>query len=154
MPFIRGRYHINPIMGEALEAARDAEAVLLALKQGARKNGDIAGGLTDEDSDGNASAAAPKGPVHRVEIEAAELVSSHSGRAQRGYAMRVHRMPAPDADTQADADSNAAYGSASRYGSRNTAPAMPTQSDTHIFANHDDMLDFLRDELAEDSANR
>ncbi|HEY4950575.1 MAG TPA: hypothetical protein VIH88_09600 [Candidatus Acidoferrales bacterium] len=32
MPFIRGRYHINAIAGEALEAAREAEAVLLALE--------------------------------------------------------------------------------------------------------------------------
>ncbi len=32
MPFIRGRYHINAIAGEALEAAREAEAALLALE--------------------------------------------------------------------------------------------------------------------------
>ena len=35
MPFIRGRYHINAIAGEALEAAREAEAALLALQHDA-----------------------------------------------------------------------------------------------------------------------
>ena len=38
MPFINGRYHVNPAMGQALEAAREAEAALLALQRQARKN--------------------------------------------------------------------------------------------------------------------
>ena len=174
MPFIRGRYHINPIMGEALEAARDAEAALLALKQNSRRNGGAAPGYdsNDQSSDdsgddssdyANARATAAKGPVHRVEIEAAEMVPSHSGRGQRGYAMRLHRLPAPASDSGAgfdddSADSSASgansYDSASRMPSRNAAPAGASQSDTHIFSNHNDLLDFLREELANDSASR
>jgi hypothetical protein len=88
MPFIRGRYHINAIAGEALEAAREAEAALLALEHDAAQ----VGGEENEDDDGAGSASgADKGPIHRVEIEAAELVPSHSGRAQRGFVAHVHR---------------------------------------------------------------
>jgi hypothetical protein len=170
MPFIRGRYHINPIMGEALEAARDAEAALLALKQNSRRNGDSASGNDSNDQSGdysgddssdnaNAGAAAAKGPVHRVEIEAAEMVPSHCGRGQRGYAMRLHRLPPPNSDASSDSDddfaSNANFcGSSSRSASRNATPAGASHSDTHIFTNHNDLLDFLREELANDSANR
>ena len=53
MPFIRGRYHINAIAGEALEAAREAEAALLALEHDAEQ----AGG--DEDAVGTTTAARP-----------------------------------------------------------------------------------------------
>jgi hypothetical protein len=168
MPFIRGRYHINPIMGEALEAARDAEAALLALKQNARRNGSATPGYDSNHQGGDDSAAdagdyartsAVKGPVHRVEIEAAEMVPSHSGRGQRGYAMRLHRLPPQNTDAGSDfddgSDSNAdSYGSASRFPSRYVAPAGAAQSDTHIFANPDDMLDFLRAELASDSTTQ
>ena len=153
MPFIRGRYHINPIMGEALEAARDAEAALLALKESARRNGDATGS-------GGVSASTParKGPVHRVEIEAAELVPSHSGRGQRGFAMRLHRLAPPTSDsgygTQDDYDSDAdSYGTPASLPSRNASPVAAAQADTHIFANSDDLLDFLRDELAKDSSS-
>ena len=174
MPFIRGRYHINPILGEALEAARDAEAALLALKQSGRRNGGSApgydSGYQSGDQSGNdfgdsaadnatARNSAAKGPVHRVEIEAAEMVPSHSGRGQRGYAMRLHRLPPPNSDAGSgfgdDSNSNAnSYGSASRLPLRNASSTGSAQSDTHIFANPDDMLDFLRAELAEDSASQ
>lgn len=70
MPFIRGRYHINAIAGEALEAAREAEAALLALEHDAEQ----AGGDADaEDDDLGSEAAAEKGPIHRVQIETAAL---------------------------------------------------------------------------------
>jgi hypothetical protein len=170
MPFIRGRYHINPIMGEALEAARDAEAALLALKQNGRRNGSAATGYDSNDQSGDdstdesntnasAQASAAKGPVHRVEIEAAEMVPSHSGRGQRGYAMRLHRLPPQNSDAGYDSEggpgTNAnSHGSASRLPSRNAAPSASPQSDTHIFSNHNDLLDFLREELANDSASR
>ncbi len=170
MPFIRGRYHINPILGEALEAARDAEAALLALKQSGRRNGTTATGYdsnsqsddnSGDEADDNATArtSVAKGPVHRVEIEAAEMVPSHSGRGQRGYAMRLHRSPAPNNDAGSgfddDSDSSAnSYGSASRLPSRNASSTGSAQSDTHIFSNPGDMLDFLREELANDSASR
>src|ERR1700677_3665478 len=97
MPFIRGRYHINPIAGEALEAARAAEAALSELEQeadsaladSADAQGDDGGEGDDEFGDGASQGDA--GPIHRVEIEAAELVPSHSGRAQRGFVAHVHR---------------------------------------------------------------
>ena len=96
MPFIRGRYHINPIAGEALEAARAAEAALSELEEEAQgalgdsadSQGDAGG--EDDDEFGGASQG-DAGPIHRVEIEAAELVPSHSGRAQRGFVAHVHR---------------------------------------------------------------
>src|ERR1700675_528689 len=88
MPFIRGRYHMNPIVGQALEAARVAEAARLAGNdqgsQGDSEGADDGYGQTEE-------AQTERGPIHRVEIEAAEMVPSHTGRAQRGYVARVHR---------------------------------------------------------------
>ena len=79
MPFIRGRYHVNPIMGEALEAAREAEAAMLALERGSRDGHDGANHANDQ-ADGFASPhpgehatdRAASAPIHRVEIEAAE----------------------------------------------------------------------------------
>ncbi|MGB6264461.1 MAG: hypothetical protein WBF56_01870, partial [Candidatus Acidiferrales bacterium] len=114
MPFIRGRYHINPIAGEALEAARQAEETLRVLEQRAREGrpGDDSTGYgceghncqihqgtgaeddanpQDEESGGGTASNAANGPIHRVEIEAAELVPAHTGRAQRGFVARVHR---------------------------------------------------------------
>ena len=78
MPFIRGRYHINAIAGEALEAARETEAALLALE---REAGQADGQEDDgsDDGDEESVSGADKGPIHRVEIEATELVPAHSG---------------------------------------------------------------------------
>src|SRR5271156_2510271 len=88
MPFIRGRYHINAIAGEALEAAREAEAAPLALEHDAAQAG---GEENEEDDETESARESDKGPIHRVEIEAAELVPAHSGRAQRGFVAHVHR---------------------------------------------------------------
>ncbi|MGH9725137.1 MAG: hypothetical protein ACRD41_08735, partial [Candidatus Acidiferrales bacterium] len=53
MPFIRGRYHINAIAGEALEAAREAEAALRALEQAAQDHESARDeGNTDDDGVG------------------------------------------------------------------------------------------------------
>src|SRR5579863_6647409 len=101
MPFIRGRYHINAIAGEALEAAREAEAALLALQHDA---GQASGG-EGEDDDAESPNGGAKGPIHRVEIEAAELVPAHSGRAQRGFVAHVHREAAPPARSQSSGGS-------------------------------------------------
>jgi hypothetical protein len=104
MPFIRGRYHINAIAGEALEAAREAEATLLALEHDAEE----AGGDADAEGDDEGGATeSGKGPIHRVAIEAAELVPAHPGRAQRGFVTRVHREGvAPSLSQSADASNN------------------------------------------------
>jgi hypothetical protein len=132
MPFIRGRYHINPTMGEALEAAREAEAALLALEQQARGHR-ADGGDPDSDADGVSDDSGPDatpgtGPVHRVEIEAAEVVPSHSGRGARGFVARVHRSGSGNA--------GAARG------------ALTPPPETHVFSDHRDLVDFLGDELA------
>jgi hypothetical protein len=151
MPFIGGRYYANALAGHAIEAAREAEAALLALKQKnkIKTNADVAAG-SDADADGgdqdeSATAAGEgKAPVHRVEIEAAELVPAHSGRAQRGFVARVHR------DTAAAGDASG--------GGRAPAPGqLPSRGyaakpETHVFAGHGDLLDFLKNELQNQSA--
>ncbi len=130
MPFIRGRYHINPVMGEALEAAREAEAALHALEAEHGSHGaphDQADGFASPHTSGHAVDGAAHGPVHRVEIEAAEMVPSHSGRAARGFVARVHRQPAQDAHGE---------------GAGAASPA-----ETHVFSDHRDLVNFLHDEL-------
>ena len=134
MPFIRGRYHINPTMGEALEAAREAEAALLALEQRAREqraDGGDPDSDGDSESDDGTEAAPGTGPVHHVEIEAAEVVPSHSGRAARGFVARVHRS-----GTTRNGSAGAARGGS-------TSPP-----ETHVFSDHRDLVNFLGDELA------
>src|SRR5579863_732670 len=149
MPFIRGRYHINAIAGEALEAAREAEAALLALQHDAGQ----AGGDANEDGDQSESANGNgKGPIHRVEIEAAELVPSHSGRAQRGFVAHVHREAVqPDQGASSDFASAGNLPRA-RFASLRSPKAgqVPTagnasRPETHVFADHRDLVGFLRD---------
>ena len=133
MPFIGGRYYANPVAGRAIEAAREAEAASEALKD---KDGLSAD--SDAEGAGNCSGA-EKTPVHRVEIEAAELVPSHSGRAQRGFVARVHREAIPAAGS-ADSWHAPAPG---QLPARGYAP----KPETHVFAGHGDLIDFLKGEL-------
>jgi hypothetical protein len=149
MPFIGGRFYANPVAGRAIEAAREAEAASLALKH---KSGRTAvARVRDGDSDetgtegsdaGNAGgySGVEKTPVHRVEIEAAELVPSHSGRAQRGFVARVHREPSP---VTQDADSSWHAAAPGQLPARGYAP----KPETHVFSGHGDLLDFLKSEL-------
>jgi hypothetical protein len=51
MPFISGRYYANALAGHAIEAAREAEAALLALKQKGAVKGSASGSDSDSDSD-------------------------------------------------------------------------------------------------------
>ena len=170
MPFIRGRYHINAIAGEALEAARAAEAALLALEHDASQFGaqhDVEDEHDDnsdaEDGDADSADASAEGPIHRVEIEAAELVPAHSGRAQRGFVAHVHREPIqPDQGnrtfTQSARHGNSAGAAdASHAGIASLrspqAGQLPTagnasRPETHVFADHRDLVSFLRDEFA------
>jgi hypothetical protein len=161
MPFIRGRYHINAIAGEALEAAREAEAALLALEHEAAQ----AGGQDDEGDDGEEESASGsgRGPIHRVEIEAAELAPPHSGRAQRGFVAHVHREAVQPNQgghgfVQSTANGNS-IGSGetprARFASLRSPQAgqVPTagnasRPETHVFADHHDLVNFLRDEFA------
>ena len=187
MPYIRGRYYMNPVVGDALEAAREAEAALQALEHAAK----VARGDTGEEDDagasssggnGNASgssasgssansssdayAKSAPGPIHRVEIEAAELVPAHSGRAQRGFVARIHRRANGNAANASAQDSfpgrsnsqssSIANGSASGSASppaRNSScaqSAMHPAPETHVFSNHNDLTNFLHDQFAED----
>jgi hypothetical protein len=140
---------MNPTVGDAIEAAREAEAALQALEHASKvARGDTAD-EEDADSYGNragsnaSSATNAPGPIHRVEIEAAELVPSHSGRAHRGFVARIHRKPGVAADS----------GSASAYGDPSAShpamqPAPPPE--THVFADHHDLTNFLRDQFSND----
>lgn len=139
MPFIRGRYHMNPIAGQALEAAREAEAARLAeADQHAQANTQGSGA---DDYENGSGKTADQGPIHRVEIEAAEMVPSHSGRAERGFVARVHRrIPGnPAADFQRGEFPSSAHAA---------------RAETHVFSNHQDLVDFLHHEFSKDFSGK
>jgi hypothetical protein len=176
MPYIRGRYYMNPVVGDALEAAREAEAALQALEHAAK----VARGDTgDEDDSGDGSSGATSGsanssaggnvtaapgPIHRVEIEATELVPSHSGRAQRGFVARVHRRAGNAASAPILGESSAGMAPGNANANATSSPlarnvatpgateqgAMQPAPETHVFANHNDLTNFLRDQFAQD----
>ena len=192
MPYIRGRYYMNPVVGDALEAAREAEAALQALEHAAKvargdtgEDGDAgagsSGGSNDSssratsgsgaNSNADAYAKSAPGPIHRVEIEASELVPAHSGRAQRGFVARIHRhangnaanAPAQDSlpgrsnspsSSIANGNANASASPFARNSSKPDAMrqgAMRPAPETHVFSNHNDLTNFLHDQFAEDS---
>ena len=126
MPFINGRYHMNPTMGQALEDARSAAEEPLASSDASHSSPD------DELSPDRFDTADGKRPIHHVEIDAAEVVTSHTGRATHGFVARVHRAPS-------DQSSATAGPSASTL-----------RPETHVFSDHLDLVDFLRYELAND----
>jgi hypothetical protein len=151
MPFIRGRYHINPIAGEALEAARAAEAALSELEEEAQDalsdSADSQGDAGEEDDDefGGGASQDNAGLIHRVEIEAAELVPSHSGRAQRGFVAHVHREGGG-----APGMRNGVSSGSPRLPGEYPSGAYALRPQTHVFAGHRDLISFLRDEFAKD----
>jgi len=163
MPYIRGRYYMNPVVGDALEAAREAEAALQALEHAAK----VARGDTGEDDAGaDAYAKSAPGPIHRVEIEASEIVPAHSGRAQRGFVARIHRHANGNAANASAQDSlpgrsnspssSIANASASPFARNSSKPDAMRQGanhpapETHVFSNHNDLTNFLHDQFAED----
>jgi hypothetical protein len=157
MPFINGRYYVNPIMGQALEAAREAEAALADLEARAQQNSgayaNAGSGSSDGfgDEPGAQGAEIGDGPIHRVEIEAAELVPSHSGRAAHGYLARVHRSSADGTASKSAAPAASHTRAASNGGAAGRAGTYaPGHAETHVFADHRDLLNFLRDELGKD----
>jgi hypothetical protein len=127
MPFINGRYHVNPAMGAALEAAREAEAALLASQDQTHRNSDDASDSTGASAP---DASAANAPIHRVEIEASELLPSSSGRATSGFIARIHRSQPQS------------------FANGSSAPAPTTKPETHVFSNHGDLINFLHDELS------
>jgi hypothetical protein len=158
MPFIGGRYYANAMAGHALEAAREAEAALLAAKKTAKSRmttGNSAASGNDMDAaagDENSPAGqyAESAPIHRVEIEAAELVPSHSGRAQRGFVARVHREVTPAGTSDVGGAPDFRRTGAGQIPSR----GYTTKPETHVFAGHADLLDFLKNELANSSCDK
>jgi hypothetical protein len=136
MPFINGRYYINPVMGEALEAAREAEAALAALENRAHDDS----GLDNEPTDDAGKKTKAEKPIHRVEIEAAEVVPAHSGRATRGFVARVHRQAANPAP--------------SGHGDPMSHTTGAGHAETHVFSDHRDLVSFLRDELGRDELSK
>lgn len=157
MPFIGGRYYANALAGHAIEAAREAEAALHALKKKPLRTANaIPGDATDSGADSEkadddtgsdieAGQMSHQGnaPIHRVEIEAAELVPSHTGRAQRGFVARVHRDPTPGSDSASSSTTSHTL-PPGNLPSRGYGP----KPETHVFAGHSDLLDFLKSELS------
>lgn len=144
MPFVRGRYYMNRVLGEALEDAREAEAALAALQA--------------QQQDGNGVAASEKqgkekGPIQRLEVETAEMVPAHSGRGEAGYVARVHRKGVVRRSAAEDDDDDGFAAEESAQGQSNARRAgEPPQVETHVFNNHHDLVSFLRNELAKDHA--
>jgi hypothetical protein len=151
MPFIRGRYHIIAVAGAALEAAREAEAALLALERDAQSAEEGAEqDDADDFGDGNSAVSGAKGPIHRVEIEATELVPAHSGRAEPGFVARVHRAIPPSDRSGDDIFADAASSRVRHAGTDNFSRVAGAQPETHVFSGHRDLVSFLRDEFAKD----
>jgi len=144
MPFIKGRYHINPIVGAALEAAREAEEAAAFKQQSAHDaDSEKAGSPDDQKSR----------PIHRVEIEAAEVGPAHSGSAQRGFVARIHRGAA--AEPQASSGSDADFFDTPESAGHPIAKALSSTKgvqppETQVFSNHEDLVDFLRSEFERD----
>jgi hypothetical protein len=174
MPYIRGRYYMNPVVGDALEAAREAEAALQALEHAAKvargdtgeedaagagspgaNGGSIASG-SGANSNSDSYAKSAPGPIHRVEIEASELVPAHSGRAQRGFVARIHRRANGNANSPSSSSAKDNAPASSAQFARNSIPdasrsgAIHPAPETHVFSNHNDLTHFLHDQFAED----
>jgi len=129
---------MNPTVGRAIEAAREAEAARLAAQEPGSHDGDE----NDDDGFGEAKGAqVESGPIHRVEIEAAQMVPAHSGRAEHGFVARVHREVVIHSGGAAGREGNSGGGAA-------------TRPEKHVFADHHDLVGFLRDEFAKDCAGK
>jgi len=179
MPFINGRYHINPAMGHALEDARSAAEELLASDDPSHSSRD------DDFTADRADSSDDRGPIHHIEIEAAETVPAHSGRAAHGFIARIHRVsgratrdssveargfPAlsevegsPARNDGREAPTDLPGSTSRRPGSPALLPqavaeaapqrqSLPLRPETHVFTDHRDLLDFLRSEFARDGS--
>ena len=121
MPFVRGRYYVNPMAGEALEAALDFESQLFASRGTNRRN--------EAQRDKESIDVSEKGSIRRIEIETAELVPSQAGSAEKGYVIRIHR--------QSPIDSGASERSSGR-------------GEAQVFYDKATLLDFLNTEFGKD----
>ncbi len=138
MPMIRGRYYINPAVGEALEQARSLGEGNFQNQEVQYENGpeepahDEGGRFRRGHSD---ERDAHHGPIHRVEIERAELGSNAGGRGSGGFLARVHRQ----ASSHSHDDG---------YPGEVRPAAFPPRPSVHVFTDHNDLADFLRNELS------
>jgi hypothetical protein len=149
MPMIRGRYYINPAMGAALERAR-------SLNEENSPDGDHDGphagrGDAEYGSDrgepgrqgrGRSDERDSRGSIHRIEIECAEVGQNGAGRSQRGYVAHLHRTPHLGADHVS-----------ARPGQLPTG-VFPSRATAHVFTDHNDLADFLREELGNEHQDR
>lgn len=151
MPIIRGRYYMNPALGAAIESAR-------SLADATQLGGGPRDAMTADD-DAEQGSAAPSGAIHRIEIEVAEAPAA--GHGSRGYVARVHResietapagahdirsafrVPSPAPGIPADSGPHSSAGFVPR-GVFAPAP------ESHVFATAGDLVNFLRDALADD----
>jgi hypothetical protein len=111
MPFIGGKFYANPGYGKGVENARAAAT-------------DDDGAASDEELIGGAGREVGKGAVHRLVIEATEVVPAHCGRARSGFVVHAHR----------------AASGARASGLPSKAEGRP---ETHVFTNHRDVADFV-----------
>ncbi len=159
MPFIRGRYYMNPVAGAAIEAARAAEDALSGADEpddDGEARGDERGADAGEQDEGNAEVAAGAGgPVHRIEIEATVYGPAFGGRnsprSPRGYVARVHRGVNSESSAGGSALSGGAAASAGLRNARPTALRAKRGNgpETHVFSDHQDLMSFLGDTLGE-----
>jgi hypothetical protein len=159
MPMIRGRYYMNPAMGAAIENSR-------ALADATQLGGGASDSLTDDDASDSpeqGSGDSPATSIHRVEIEisAAPDGSRSGSRSSRGYVAHVHReiidaAPAGASSVRSAFDvPSETPGIAAHSGSQSAPGYVPRgvfapAPETHVFTTPGDLVNFLRDTLAED----
>lgn len=118
MPFIRGKYYANPIVGQALESAREA-----AENAGGKGDSNV-----EADSYDATAAHESPDPVRRVDIEITEMVPAHTGRVSKGYVARLYRTDSMMRE------------------SNNAVTAQTPEK--RVFYDHNQFMDFLNRELS------
>jgi hypothetical protein len=156
MPVINGRYYMNPAMGAAIEEARSLlerngrTAPTQSFSDRDRDDRD------EEYSEGKTDDNAPSA-VHRVEIECAEIGSARNRRKQHGYVAHVHRVWTTDPLGIQNQGDSAGNGESSNdavpqhWTGAGTLPkgVFAPPSTAHVFADPDELIEFLRNVLAE-----
>jgi hypothetical protein len=134
MPFVRGRFYMNPAMGEALEEAR-ARAEEGNAAHGSEEESTGHDSSKGQERDGHGrfrpgrhGEAPEPGPVHRMEIE----------HAEGGFVTRVHRAPQEGAHDAREAGDESGANRAMHCGNHST----------HVFTNAHELAEFVREELS------
>ena len=143
MPMIRGRYYMNPALGEAIEQARSlGEGNFQNQEQDYEHSSDepvrdergrFRRGHSDERDTHH-------GRIHRVEIERAEFGSDGDGRSSCGFLARIHRHEAAEDGAGENGDAGRPW--------ENHRAAFPSRPFVHVFTDHHGLLDFLRNEFS------